>query len=205
MAMETYTFEWFGGHPALDFVNTLDERLSDAPIDRLKSYDALVSFVFQAKLVDEQTARDLWISSQTAEASNVLESTMQFRESLFSTFYSIHTKSVVQPEILEVLTCFIHDSATKRKLTMHESIVTEEWVHPLSVERPLLELIQSAQGLLLSPLHVLIKQCAAEDCGTMFVDDSHARSRRWCSMAGCGNRFKVRESRARQKRKAGRL
>ena len=28
-------FEWSGGHPALDLVNTLDERPSSAPIENL--------------------------------------------------------------------------------------------------------------------------------------------------------------------------
>ena len=31
-------FEWSGGHPALDLVNTLDERPSAAPIENLATY-----------------------------------------------------------------------------------------------------------------------------------------------------------------------
>ena len=40
----TNQFEWRGGHPALDLVNTLDERPSDAPIDNLASYRDLTRF-----------------------------------------------------------------------------------------------------------------------------------------------------------------
>ncbi|MFW6088609.1 MAG: CGNR zinc finger domain-containing protein [Gemmatimonadota bacterium] len=42
-----------------------------------------------------------------------------------------------------------------------------------------------------------VKVCAADDCGWFFVDVSRNRSRRWCDMAGCGNRDKARRYRAR--------
>jgi predicted RNA-binding Zn ribbon-like protein len=42
-----------------------------------------------------------------------------------------------------------------------------------------------------------IRTCDADDCGIVFADDSRSRSRRWCSMARCGNRAKVRAYRSR--------
>jgi len=51
-------FEWNGRHPALDFVNTLDERLSAAPAERLSSYLALTSFARQAGLIGLDRALD---------------------------------------------------------------------------------------------------------------------------------------------------
>jgi predicted RNA-binding Zn ribbon-like protein len=44
-----------------------------------------------------------------------------------------------------------------------------------------------------------IRSCAADDCGLVFHDASRSRSRTWCSMRRCGNRHKVRQSRARQR------
>jgi len=35
MSKRADPFEWGGGHPALDFVNTLDERPLDRPIENL--------------------------------------------------------------------------------------------------------------------------------------------------------------------------
>ena len=43
-----------------------------------------------------------------------------------------------------------------------------------------------------------IKACAGPDCRWAFVDASRNRSRRWCDMAGCGNRAKNRGWRERQ-------
>lgn len=42
-----------------------------------------------------------------------------------------------------------------------------------------------------------IRECAADDCTLVYVDESRTGSRRWCSMQRCGNRAKVRAHRAR--------
>jgi predicted RNA-binding Zn ribbon-like protein len=36
-----------------------------------------------------------------------------------------------------------------------------------------------------------VRACAHPDCVLHFYDTSPKRSRRWCSMAGCGNRAKA--------------
>ena len=43
-----------------------------------------------------------------------------------------------------------------------------------------------------------LKACPARDCGWAFYDLSKNRSARWCSMAVCGSREKVRAHRARR-------
>jgi predicted RNA-binding Zn ribbon-like protein len=42
-----------------------------------------------------------------------------------------------------------------------------------------------------------IRRCDADDCRMVFHDESRTGSRRWCSMARCGNRAKVRAFRQR--------
>jgi predicted RNA-binding Zn ribbon-like protein len=49
------------------------------------------------------------------------------------------------------------------------------------------------------PLAERVRQCEGEGCSLLFVDTSHAGARRWCSMAGCGNRAKVAEFRQRRR------
>jgi AcrR family transcriptional regulator/predicted RNA-binding Zn ribbon-like protein len=43
-----------------------------------------------------------------------------------------------------------------------------------------------------------VKVCSSPDCRWAFVDSTRNRSRRWCDMAGCGNRAKNRTWRRRQ-------
>jgi predicted RNA-binding Zn ribbon-like protein len=42
-----------------------------------------------------------------------------------------------------------------------------------------------------------LKICQAGDCEYVFADTSRTRRRKWCTMAGCGNRAKVARHRAR--------
>lgn len=44
-----------------------------------------------------------------------------------------------------------------------------------------------------------LKECADDDCHSVFFDRSKNHSGRWCSMQSCGNRNKVRAWRERQK------
>jgi len=37
-----------------------------------------------------------------------------------------------------------------------------------------------------------VRRCANPECGWLFLDDSRAGKRRWCSMQSCGNRAKAR-------------
>ena len=58
-------------------------------------------------------------------------------------------------------------------------------------------LARSAADLLTSGELERVKVCDAHDCGWFFVDVSRNKSRRWCDMAGCGNRDKARRYRER--------
>ncbi len=56
---------------------------------------------------------------------------------------------------------------------------------------------RSAADLLTSGELERVKICDAHDCGWFFVDVSRNKSRRWCDMAGCGNRAKAQRYRER--------
>ena len=56
-------FDWSGGHPALDLVNTLDERPSDSPIEKLATYRDLVRFARSAGLIEPSIAARLRAST----------------------------------------------------------------------------------------------------------------------------------------------
>jgi predicted RNA-binding Zn ribbon-like protein len=52
-------------------------------------------------------------------------------------------------------------------------------------------LARAAAELLGGPLSDRIRQCAGDGCALLFVDTSRSGHRKWCSMAGCGNKAKV--------------
>ena len=80
-----------------------------------------------------------------------------------------------------------------------ESLADVPNVHigPALNARVLGRIARSAADLLTSGSLERVKVCDAHDCGWFFVDVSRNRSRRWCDMAGCGNRVKARRYRER--------
>ena len=50
----------------------------------------------------------------------------------------------------------------------------------------------TAGDLLAGPRLGRVRRCANPECGWLFLDDSRAGKRRWCSMSACGNRAKAR-------------
>lgn len=70
------------------------------------------------------------------------------------------------------------------------------WSHD-GVRSLLAPVARAGVELLGGPLAQRIKKCAGEGCALLFVDTSRSGERRWCSMAGCGNKAKVSEFRQR--------
>jgi predicted RNA-binding Zn ribbon-like protein len=52
--------------------------------------------------------------------------------------------------------------------------------------------VRTAIDLLTSERRGRVSTCANEKCQWLFLDTSKNRSRRWCTMASCGNRAKAR-------------
>lgn len=190
-------FEWHGRHPALDFVNTLDERLSATPVERLSSYAALTSFARQAKLIDQNTANRLLSQASQTEAKRTLGETLAFRELLYSVLrqYANHRS----PGALE--TVALNERLARARLHRRFNVRAEQiyvtWDEPLASDRILWEFAATVDDLLLQHKRGRIRKCAASACGTLFLDVSKTGRRRWCSMANCGNRNKVQRFRVR--------
>ena len=49
---------------------------------------------------------------------------------------------------------------------------------------------RDALDLVASPAILRVRQCANQACRVMFFDSSRPGTRRWCSMATCGNQAK---------------
>lgn len=67
---------------------------------------------------------------------------------------------------------------------------------PVDGRQALSALARDAIDLFTGPLRERVRECAAEHCELLFVDASRPGNRRWCSMARCGSRTKMRRHRA---------
>jgi predicted RNA-binding Zn ribbon-like protein len=190
-------FEWNGRHPALDFVNTLDERLSATPVERLSSYPALTSFARQAGLIDRNTANRLLSQTSKAEGKRALGETLAFRELLYRVLRKYTNHRAPSVSEAAALNERLARARLHRRFSVRAERISVTWDEPLAPNRLLWELAAAVDDLLLQHKPGRFRKCAASDCSTLFLDVSKTGRRRWCSMANCGNRNKVQQFRAR--------
>ena len=183
-----------GGRLCLDFVNTLDWRGADSPVEFLNTFEDLVAW---SRHVGTATSREAGQLSRGAEpaGNNVkkaLKRAIRLREAIYQIFAAViqnkdpaekdlaffnrHiAETMRQSQIMRTKDGFIWDSAgDKRQM---------DWL--------LNPIIRSAAELLVSDELKKVKSCADPASGWLFLDVSRNQSRRCCDMQDCGNRAKA--------------
>jgi predicted RNA-binding Zn ribbon-like protein len=188
-------FKLYAGHPALELVNTLDERFSANALELIPGYKDLLRFVAQLELLTTEQARRLARATSERDGQRVLASTVELREALAAVFY---TRSKPRATEVETLERHFHTAAQHRRLQPGDAHMAWSWVGAeRKAEIPLWKLAQSAADLLVSPDAELVKECGDPACRWLFLDVSKNHTRRWCDMKTCGNRMKARRHQAR--------
>ena len=190
-------FDWSGSHPALDFVNTLDERPLPEPIERLTSYAELVRFAELAGIITPALAKHLRKLSGPGPA-RVAKDARQLREQLFEVLAAAHRGRKPPPGPLRGLTAAINKAHSARALAGSNGpgIISYHWALPHAVDVPLHACALAIADLLTGEDRARIRKCGASDCDVYFIDRSKGHRRHWCSMRNCGNREKQRRWRA---------
>ena len=190
-------FDWSGGHPALDLVNTLDERPSDAPIENLATYRELARFAELAGLVEPRTAKALQRLRGPALLC-IVNRARSLREHLHDVLAAtISGRPARQPD-LDALSAAIQAAHATRVLVASPlpGLLDYRWSSPLTPEIPLHACSLAIERLLVDEERKRIRKCGAADCDVYYLDTSKGHRRQWCSMQGCGNREKQRRRRS---------
>lgn len=188
-----FMFELSGGHPALDFVNTLDERPADPPRERLRAYEDLLRFGRQSGVLDDRAARALArvARAEPGSAARALGAAIALRENLFRLLHSHSVGGRRDRDALEFL-----DRAARRAYQHRRLVLSSEearWIwNDETAEAIVWRLADSAISLVTSDLLSRVRTCEGSGCLWLFLDMSRQRNRRWCDMTVCGNRAKAR-------------
>lgn len=191
-----------GGHPALDFVNTLHSRTVAEPRDYWTSPADLVAWHQRVGLVEPATA-DGFAALAPAAAGRLLARARDARRRLHELFAGVAaTRRAPRPE-LRWLERRLAGLATFRRLEPHGAgvswVVRPDPAHPASL---LASVLFAAAELLTTAELDRIKACPPpHGCGWLFLDASRNGRRVWCSMRACGNTAKVRRFRERSARR----
>ena len=191
-------FEWDGNHPALNFVNTLDERLSAGPVERLGGYLALVSFARQAGLIDAKTGTALAAVAGEPAAKDALRDAVGLREACHRVLRATLSAKAPASADVGILNGQMSDAHANRVMSVSAKEAAWGWREPHAIRRPVWELALAIEDLMFHDQRGKVRTCAAGDCGVLFIDLSKAGRRRWCSMSKCGNQHKAHQFRSRR-------
>ncbi len=175
----------------LDFVNTVDYRLSDQPTESLTSYEGFLDWAVR-KDITQRAAADQLAEAET-DPKQALNEVRELRELLYRLLSAAAGTKRVAEEDLDSFNGYLAQAMSNIRITQKDGGF--DWYccpgcsGPESVLYPI---VKSAADLLVSAQLDRIRVCADPQCGWLFFDSSRNRSRRWCSMDSCGNRAKAR-------------
>jgi predicted RNA-binding Zn ribbon-like protein len=184
----------------LDFANTVGEHASDTPSETLKDYADLVAWGRAHGAIDEEAERGLLAeaAARPEAAQETLEAARELREVIYRVFSAAADGHAPPPRDLALLNGWLESVQPRLALGREEGKFVYTWREaPHALDRVLWPVVRSTAELLTSGQVERVRECAADTCGWLFIDQSRNRSRRWCDMRDCGNRAKARRHYAR--------
>lgn len=176
-----------GGRVSIDFVNTLRDRKTGGT-ELLTSSAAVAEWFSQAGLVARPPVVDVDLAHVRAlrEAVDRVLRTPAGSRPLSEDVGLINKAAAAVPPVVPQLR-YDRDG----KPCLRSASVADPVRSALAIIA--VDAIEAAVGF------VVLRICAADDCGLRFADTSPKCNRQWCSMARCGNRAKARKYYARSK------
>lgn len=179
-------FRFDAGSLALNYVATVRHRGS-TPRDLLFSPEALINWFDLAGF----PVAVLSVSFEDYHEALLL------REAIYKIFRScIENKP---PKQVDVDCINSHASHSQSSPRIDISTFAVQWVCTHPVRACLCDIARDAIMILAGSDRDRLKMCDNRTCRMLFLDNSPAGRRRWCSMTICGNRDKVRAHRRRKR------
>jgi predicted RNA-binding Zn ribbon-like protein len=188
-------FHFIADELCLDFVNT-EAVEQDDRVDLLGSFDDLMAWYAEAGLIDAAQAKALTRRMHAGSGdggARALKEARQFRAMLREMVERLSEGRTNVPQAT-----LDHLNRSLRAREGYSEIVRtkdgyETRFRP-RLDEPahlLVAIAESAARLLSEGDLALLRKCQNPRCSLYFYDTTKNHRRRWCSMAGCGNRAKV--------------
>jgi predicted RNA-binding Zn ribbon-like protein len=193
-----------GGNLCLDFVNTIEGRLDPHPVEFLNSYEDVVYWGEHVSMLNRaQVATLLEVAKASPEIAAIhFEKSIALRDALYHIFLAqARNMQPPQSDIDHLKHTYI-SALSHAILSRSPQGYQWQWsIEEFALDSMLWSIARAAVELLCSCDVQRVKECpGVNDCGWLFYDASKNRSRRWCSMEGCGSRVKMRHQYARKRR-----
>ena len=182
-----------GGHVVLDFVNTCGGADKQRNAERLIDWETAIDWATKHRLIDSAEWRLMEKArrKEGRDTSDLLDELRDFRENVHTVFSALAGGLPVPEAARARLQEYVIDAVQHAQLRLNGQEPASWVVIPEHAGSALIKdrLALAANALLGQPVMSNVRECAA--CSWLFLDLSKSRSRRWCSMATCGNRAKA--------------
>ena len=180
-------FKLAGGHPALDFINTVHDWIAPDPRDYLSGFADAIRFGETAGLLTRAEVSLLRSRAPRFEMKRLRE----LRGRLKRIFQMRLSGGAPSGADLEGLDTDLVESARATRLMATTDRRSSQLPMRREVNADLagdallrLRIVEAGVALLVSDAMLRVKSCPT--CGWFFLDLSKNQSRRWCSMDTCG-------------------
>jgi len=179
-----------GGHPALNFINTLN-MLTGELADSWQSDEDVAAWIVREGLRDT-------LPSTRWPSGALLEKARNLRQVALEAIEARKSKKALP---LVDLNGFLEQSVSHCVLSADAliNLNLERVYGQETVEQYLAPVAEAVGDLLVHADFDLVRHCEGERCVLWFYDRTKAHLRRWCSPQLCGNRAKVAAFRARER------
>jgi predicted RNA-binding Zn ribbon-like protein len=187
-----------GGHPALDFVNTVDAWRDRWGPDFLGHYEDLVAWAERRGLIERKLADVLRAESTRAPAvaEVALLKAKTLRGTLRSLFLSETAGHAADAADAKALNSILQQAGQHRELRQEADSFIWDWRDEINLETITNRVALAAAEFLAARLHRRnVRECHGANCGWLFLDTSRAGRRLWCSEESCGTSMRVRRFR----------
>ncbi|WP_183749379.1 CGNR zinc finger domain-containing protein [Rhizobium sp. BK196] len=178
---------------AIRFVNTAAWRLRSPREERLPDAQAFLHWLTANLAGSEQQLAPInvrWRAHQH-DGAKTYEAAIALREAIYELLVARIADVAPPIAVLEHFNAHLVRPADGIRLWARASELA--WDLREASDRDLFKPITtSAASLMTGPKAHRIRQCQDDrGCGCLFIDESRAMNRRWCSMGDCGNRAKA--------------
>jgi predicted RNA-binding Zn ribbon-like protein len=198
-------FDLDGGHVVLDFTNTVDWRGTEREHDWLGDFTDLMAWCHRTGFLAEPDIEELArrAAAHPRQATAAVEQARALREAVAGLLRAVLDGRPPSPENLRSFNGYLGRAFAQATLQASPDLDRPYRLELASGDNPLediaLRLAKKAADLLTGFNPARLKVCGNPECGWMFLDATRNASRRWCDMAGCGNRAKARRFYRRKK------
>ena len=184
--------ERYGGHVALDFVNTVSWRWDPRRRrERLPDLPTLLAWAHAEGLVDE----DATAPGSAGDGPAAVAAAHRLREAVHAVLTATVDAATPPAGDLAVIKAAALDAMKHATLAAPPPL---RWAVIPRVPADLPRLLALASmELLCSADMELVRRCQGSGCGWFFLDRSRSHTRRWCDAGDCGNRERARRHYAR--------